>query len=302
MTLTVSLLALSSPFQSSMCLSSVNRLVQTQELVTPSYLNTSAGLRRLLQDVLAAAKRGDKKRVSDFLKQTEIPNCKAWLHQMYDPDKADIRMSVCEAHSLASEEKSMRDLFMRLAKNEGEIAVRKVNDTPQSSHGFEWTWLHAVKQPLDIYFASWKAQQERLEDQPIGYFMFVEEGFRWESGIRFGGRLTGSEQAGENSRASDRNGRQRIQLSEREAGKQLLNRIDPDYPESASKARIEGSVRLQAIIATDGSIKELKVLSGHPLLIDSALQAVRKWKYRPFQAEGQLVEVETNVVVVFALK
>ena len=107
-TLTVSLLAVSLPLQSSMYLSRPTKLVQTQELVTPSYLNTSAGLQRLLQDVLAAAKRGDKKRVSDFLKQTEIPNCKAWLHQMYDPDKADSRMSLCEAHSLASEEWGFR--------------------------------------------------------------------------------------------------------------------------------------------------------------------------------------------------
>lgn len=76
----------------------------------------------------------------------------------------------------------------------------------------------------------------------------------------------------------------------------------PDYPQLAKLARIQGSVRLEALIATDGTIKDLKVVSGHPLLVKAALEAVEHWRYRPTLLNGQPVEVETEIDVNFALE
>ncbi|MEJ2378431.1 MAG: energy transducer TonB [Pseudolabrys sp.] len=75
----------------------------------------------------------------------------------------------------------------------------------------------------------------------------------------------------------------------------------PDYPQLARMARIQGTVRLAALIATDGTIKDLKVISGHPLLIKAALAAVQQWRYQPTLLNGQPVEVETTIDVKFAL-
>lgn len=81
----------------------------------------------------------------------------------------------------------------------------------------------------------------------------------------------------------------------------LTSRTPPKYPEDAKQARIEGDVLLTAIIATDGSVQQLDVKSGHPLLASSAIQAVMQWKYRPTLLNGQPVEVVTSIHINFVL-
>lgn len=81
----------------------------------------------------------------------------------------------------------------------------------------------------------------------------------------------------------------------------LVNRVQPQYPPLARQTRISGTVRLHAIIAKDGSVQQLEVLSGHPLLVQSALDAVRQWRYRPTLLNGEPVEVDTTIDVIFSL-
>ena len=81
----------------------------------------------------------------------------------------------------------------------------------------------------------------------------------------------------------------------------LISHPTPVYPPLAKQARIQGTVKLQAIIAKDGSIAQLEVISGHPLLVASALDAVRQWRYRPTLLNGEPVEVVTTIDVVFTL-
>ncbi len=81
----------------------------------------------------------------------------------------------------------------------------------------------------------------------------------------------------------------------------LIRKVTPLFPPLARQARIQGTVRLQAVIAKDGSIQELQVLAGHPLLVQAALDAVRQWRYQPTLLNGEPVEVITTVDVVFTL-
>ena len=81
----------------------------------------------------------------------------------------------------------------------------------------------------------------------------------------------------------------------------LVNRVQPQYPPLARQTRISGTVRLHAIISKDGSVQQLEVLSRHPLLVEAALDAVRQWKYRPTTLNGEPVEVDTTIDVIFSL-
>ncbi len=81
----------------------------------------------------------------------------------------------------------------------------------------------------------------------------------------------------------------------------LLKKVIPIYPSLARQARISGTVRLIGVIAKDGTIQQLQVTSGHPLLIQSALDAVRQWVYRPTLLNGQAVEVIAPIDVNFTL-
>jgi TonB family protein len=77
--------------------------------------------------------------------------------------------------------------------------------------------------------------------------------------------------------------------------------VDPIYPPLARRAKLEGDVVLNAIIDTRGKVTRLRVLSGHPLLAQSAIDAVRQWKYRPYLFEGKVVPVDTTITVQFHL-
>ena len=81
----------------------------------------------------------------------------------------------------------------------------------------------------------------------------------------------------------------------------LTRRVAPIYPALPKQIRREGRVELHAIISTDGSIQSLEVISGDPLFYQSALQAVREWRYRPTILNGQAVEVDTHITVIYSL-
>ena len=83
--------------------------------------------------------------------------------------------------------------------------------------------------------------------------------------------------------------------------KMLVHKVQPEYPEEAKKKGIEGTVRLHVIIARDGSVGQVELISGHPLLAQSALDGVRQWKYRVTYLNGDPVEVDTVVDVTFSL-
>lgn len=81
----------------------------------------------------------------------------------------------------------------------------------------------------------------------------------------------------------------------------LIRRVEPVYPELARTARVQGSVVLFATISTAGTIQNLRVLSGHPMLVAAAIEAVRQWRYRPYILNGNPIEVETEITVNFTL-
>jgi protein TonB len=81
----------------------------------------------------------------------------------------------------------------------------------------------------------------------------------------------------------------------------LTLRIQPDYPLIARQARVQGQVVLRAMISREGTIENLQVLSGSPMLVRAAVDAVRQWRYRPYMLNGEPIEVETEVRVNFVL-
>ena len=81
----------------------------------------------------------------------------------------------------------------------------------------------------------------------------------------------------------------------------LVRQVKPSYPHTAIIMRVQGAVILEAIIDREGRVENLKALSGHPLLIRAAFEAVQQWRYRPTLLNGQPVEVLTQVTVNFSL-
>jgi periplasmic protein TonB len=94
---------------------------------------------------------------------------------------------------------------------------------------------------------------------------------------------------------------QRVRVSLGVSQGLLIKKVTPNYPPLARQARIQGTVLLQAEISKEGTIQNLQLISGHPMLAPAAIEAVKQWRYKPYLLNGEPVAVETQVQVVFSL-
>ena len=93
----------------------------------------------------------------------------------------------------------------------------------------------------------------------------------------------------------------RVRVSSGVVSGLLIRKVPPTYPPLARQARIQGVVVLQAQISKDGTIQNLQLISGHPMLAPAAIEAVKQWRYKPYLLNGEPVEVDTQVQVNFTL-
>jgi protein TonB len=94
---------------------------------------------------------------------------------------------------------------------------------------------------------------------------------------------------------------QRVRVGGNVQAANLIKKVTPIYPPLAKQARISGQVRFTAIIGKDGTIQNLQLVSGHPLLVAAAQEAVKQWIYKPTLLNGEPVEVITQIDVNFTL-
>jgi protein TonB len=94
---------------------------------------------------------------------------------------------------------------------------------------------------------------------------------------------------------------QKLRVSSGVAAGMLVSQVKPQYPNLAMQARVQGTVVLQAVIGKDGRVRDLHLISGHPLLAPAAIEAVKQWRYRPYLLNNEPVEVDTQINVNFTL-
>ena len=93
----------------------------------------------------------------------------------------------------------------------------------------------------------------------------------------------------------------RIRVASRVVEANLIHDVTPQYPPEAGRARLEGPVVLMAVIGQDGSVKDVRVESGLPILAQAAIDAVKQWRYKPYLIDGEPVEVDSRITINFTL-
>lgn len=93
----------------------------------------------------------------------------------------------------------------------------------------------------------------------------------------------------------------RIRVAARIAEANLIHDVTPQYPTEAGRSRLEGTVVLMAVIGKDGSVRDVRVESGLPLLAQAAIDAVKQWRYKPYLSDGEPVEVDSRITINFTL-
>ena len=94
---------------------------------------------------------------------------------------------------------------------------------------------------------------------------------------------------------------QKVRVASGVAQGNLIHDVRPPYPPLARQSRIQGTVVLQAVIGKDGTIQNLRIVSGHPMLAQAAIDAVKQWRYKPYYLNGEPVNVDTTINVNFTL-
>ncbi len=93
----------------------------------------------------------------------------------------------------------------------------------------------------------------------------------------------------------------RMRIASRVAEAKLIHDVTPQYPPEAGRQRIEGTVVLLAVIGTDGSVMDVRIESGLPILAQAAIGAVKQWRYKPYMVDGEPVEVDSRITINFTL-
>jgi len=93
----------------------------------------------------------------------------------------------------------------------------------------------------------------------------------------------------------------RVRVSQGVMKSLILKKVDPKYPKEARNQHIEGAVIMGIVIGKTGDVSELRVISGNELLVPSAVEAAKQWKYRPYLFNGQPVEIESQITINYQL-
>jgi TonB family protein len=209
-----------------------------------------------------------------MIREMEIPNYQTWFSSQFGQERGE---SWAEPYGrwLAKNEKELQDFFAKLAHMEGEFITQNLDSAK--------TW-GSHNGPLDAYRAKWlrpdAPKGENIVD--VGDFYFVDGKFRWFNGSwhdPFEKPKTGSI-----------------------VPAKLIKRVQPIYPAEAREKGIEGTVKLRVIVGKDGSVTVLSVVKGDPLLSPAAIEAVQQWRYEPWQLNGQPIDMDTTIDLVFSLK
>lgn len=268
------------------------------------YEDSAMGLRLQLQEALAAARGHDRARLESLIRQMEIPNSEAWFTKTYGQAKGE-SWAGPYARETANRERDLEAAFLEFGMEAGEFSTRKLNDTAER---MEAGMISELQQPADIYYAGWRKQglPPSSKGELIGYFVFLEGRFRWDStivGLRVleEGRLSGyvpdiSGQSG--SGKDDRVHRPGVN------GVTYPTCVycpDPHYPPQAREQGLDGVVVLSIVVEPSGTADNIELVkTSDPAFVDMAMEAVRQWRFKPaVDANSQPVATKVPVEMTF---
>jgi TonB family protein len=250
-----------------------------------AYPESTDGLKKLVEDIFVAAKAKDEAKISSYTAALAIPEHGAWFVQTFGAAEG-ARLEAKYSEKLPGEGKQIRDSFEYALKGKRTDVGVKVLGQGEVA-GLGRAILDAMARPISVYMVEGSSPKEKFAAR-IGDFVFVDGGFRYVDS--------------EVWRALSTAPPMRIRLGGNTAKANLTSQVDPVYPAEAVAARLEGEVLLHIVVATDGTIKELSLVKGDPVLAKAAMEAVKQWRYKPTLLNGKAVEVDSTVSVVFRLR
>jgi TonB family protein len=259
-----------------------------------SYPDSTSGLEHLVKDIIKAQSENDAERAEALLKSLVLPNYALWYQENFDESVARSTVPAYSASANSLSAQLARFFLDMEAESPQRIeAVRFGKNCDDSANAQMLSLLFGRLKAVPIYEVRFvKGNQFRR----LAAFAYVDGGFRFVI-------LPSSEKpvASEAKPRADGEPIKRVTIGGNVQAARLIKRVQPLYPEVARSERLSGVVKLHTIIAKDGSVRSLRVLSGACSLTMAAIEAVRQWRYQPTLLNGQPVEVDTQIDVIFSL-
>ena len=263
-----------------------------------SYPDNIGGLKQLAIDIVKAQQKTDFARAGQLLDTLVLPHFREWYSNNFtQPAAANVVPTyAAAATSLPTQ---LAGVFLNAYQEgfHGIEAIRYENEQSACSSPpvFSAMTFRRTQVPLYELRLTHGDQFKRMFA-----FAYVDGSFRLILIPDFSGRRSpASEDASDPKR--EPSAAERVRMGGKVAAAQLVCRANPYYPEEARRGHISGTVRLHAIIGKNGSIRQLDLITGPEPLVASAKAAVGQWRYRPTMINGEPVEVDTTIDVIYSL-
>jgi TonB family protein len=267
-------------------------IAQSSEI--PSYPDSTSGLEHLVKDIMKAQKENDAARAEALLQSLVLPNHALWYQENFDESvaRSTVPAYSASANSLSAQ---LARFFLDMEADAPQRieAVRFGKNCDDSANAQMLALMYGRLKEIPIYEVRFvKGNQfRRLEA-----FAYVDGGFRFVM-------VPSSEKPAISEAKPRAEGEpiKRVTIGGNVQAARLIKRVQPKYPEIARSERISGVVKLHVIVGKDGSVRSARVRSGVCSLAMAAMEAVRQWQYQRTLLNGEPVEVDTEIDVIFSL-
>ena len=263
--------------------------------VGSTYPASEDGLRSFLLDMLDAVREENTEKTSAYFSNLAIPGHSAWFTKTFGPDEG-VRLESKYTELLPRLSARLNQRFSNaLDRQLNNVTVSVLLKPVDQSARFDRAIFEAMVQPVPIYrangigpiYSSGSAGPMTKFPIYLGDYVFVDGAFRYIDSEVFEALSTAPQP--------------RVRQGEKVTAASIIRQDLPHYPDEARKEHIQGKVILHVIIGTNGVVKNLELVSGDPALTDAAIEAVKKWRYKPTLLDGTPVEVDTTVTVTFQM-
>ena len=275
----------------------------TSAITVPSYPDNTGGLEHLGKDIESALRKGEPEKALALAKSIVLDDPAAWYHTTFGNYSGAEEIAAYQAERAQMPQGLLNFVKKTMQAGNSSVAARRFETANCSDNDGEDTFglLQARKTSTPFYDLRFSNGTRYFRLWPIVYesgaFRLVGKPKPWNYFQTHGGVTKYADIPN-----NDQNAGSRVLLGGNVAAARLLNRVQPDYPDTARGERLEGKVHLHALIGKDGSVEELLVETGYCSLAQASLMAVKKWRYSPTIINGQAAEVTTTIDVIFQLR
>ena len=273
------------------------------------YPDSPSGLERLAKDILKAQRENDAARADALLNSLVLPNAQDWYARVFGPGTANNAGAYYDRVAASLPPSLARSFLNSTQGNFSEISAKRFehscdDNAPDDTYGL----LLRRREPVPLYDLRFSNGTKFVRLFPLVY---VNGSFRFLLSPDFRPPTPPASPEKDSpspppdkkpSAPEEAPSTPRIRMGGAVQAAKLINRVQPHYPETARQERVQGIVKMHAIIGKDGSVSHISDVRGICTLAESAVSAVRQWRYQPTLINGSPVEVDTQIQVVFSLQ